>query len=48
MSENIKLFNNSRFSDEKKDISKNSINNDDKTDCSLNYDYGINSIISRK
>jgi len=48
MTENIKPLNNSIFNDEKKDISKNSINNDDKTDCSLYYDYGINSIITRK
>jgi hypothetical protein len=32
----------------KKNISKYSMNNNDKADCSLNYDYGINSIISRK
>ena len=48
ISEKIIPFNNSKFNDEKKDIIKYSINNDDKTDCSLNYDYGINNIISRK
>jgi hypothetical protein len=48
MSEKILPSSNSRLSDEKKNISKYSMNNNDKADCSLNYDYGINSIISRK
>jgi hypothetical protein len=48
ISENIIPLNNSRFTNEKKDISKYSINNDDKTDCCMNDDYGINNIISIK
>mgnify|MGYP006873059317 CR=1 FL=1 len=46
--ENIIPFNNSRFSDAKKDIIKYSINNYNKSVYNFKYDYSTNNITSRK